>query len=145
MRKIHLHQCFSLISTESTSTPSWNQRSAAPILTSFPLICLFLINPLGANVQSSNPYVRHHWPASSRHSYQNCTAICCLDVLVSKCLYESMGVWQQLYRTLSSVNAKSSFRRRYSFSFAHFLVRKSTICSRPWRNVSRFRQMESGV
>lgn len=43
--------------------------------TSFPLICLFCISPSSANVQSSSPYVRHHWPAPSCHSYQNWTAI----------------------------------------------------------------------
>lgn len=69
------HQCFSDMSTEFTSTPSLNHLSSSEMRTSFPLICLFLIRPFSANVQSSSPYVRHHWPDSSCHSYQNWTAI----------------------------------------------------------------------
>jgi hypothetical protein len=69
------YQCLSPMSTESTSTPSLNHLSWSSILTSLPLIWRFLISPFGANVQSSSPYVRHHWPVSSCHSYQNCTAI----------------------------------------------------------------------
>ena len=69
------HQCFSEIKTSSTSTPSTNHLSSSEILTSFPLICLFLILPSSAKVQSSRPYVLHHWPVVSCHSYQNWTAI----------------------------------------------------------------------
>lgn len=43
-----------------------------------------------------------------------------------------------------SVNAKSSLRSLYPSSFAHFLLRKSTISLRPWTKVSRFLQRESG-
>jgi hypothetical protein len=50
-----LYQCFSEISTSFTSTPSLNQRSESASLTSFPLICLFLIRPSSAYVQSSRP------------------------------------------------------------------------------------------
>lgn len=70
------HQCFSLISTVFTSTPSLNHLSSSLILTSFVLFCLFLIRPLSAKVQSSRPYDLHHWPVLSCHSYQNWTAIC---------------------------------------------------------------------
>jgi hypothetical protein len=50
-----LYQCFSEISTSFTSTPSLNQRSESASLTSLPLICLFLIRPSSAKVQSSRP------------------------------------------------------------------------------------------
>lgn len=70
------YQCFSSIKTWFTSmTLSLNHLSLSAIFTSFPLICLFLILPSSAKVQSSRPYVRHHWPSMSCHSYQNCTAI----------------------------------------------------------------------
>lgn len=47
--------------------------------------------------------------------------------------------------TLFSVKAKSSFLSRYPFSTDHFSVRNFSIASRPWKNWSRLRQMESGV
>lgn len=74
--RCEFYQCFSLISTVLTSTPSLNHRSSSLILTSFVLFCLFLIRPLSAKVQSSRPYDLHHWPVLSCHSYQNWTAIC---------------------------------------------------------------------
>ena len=141
------YQCLSLISTASTSTPPLNQRSPSSIFTSFPLICLFRIKPFSANVQSSSPYVRHHWPVSSFHSYQNWTAICG----ASSCQRQpssSLKITEVIHRrqqTLLSVNANNSFLRRYSPSLAHFLRRNSTIASRPWRKVPRLRQIESGV
>lgn len=47
--------------------------------------------------------------------------------------------------TLFSVKAKSSFLSRYPFSTDHFSVRNFSIASRPWKNWSRLRQIESGV
>lgn len=47
--------------------------------------------------------------------------------------------------TLFSVKAKSSFLSRYPFSTDHFSVRNFSMASRPWKNWSRLRQMESGV
>ena len=47
-----IYQCFSLMSTVLISTPSLNQRSSSEISTSLPLICLFLIRPSGAYVES---------------------------------------------------------------------------------------------
>lgn len=47
--------------------------------------------------------------------------------------------------TLFSVKAKSSFLSRYPLSTDHFSVRNFSIASRPWKNWSRLRQMESGV
>src|SRR3569833_195357 len=49
------HQCFSLMSTVLTSTPSLNHLSSSPIRTSFPLIIRLRICPFSANVQSSSP------------------------------------------------------------------------------------------
>lgn len=46
---------------------------------------------------------------------------------------------------LLSRNANSSFLNLYPFSFAHFLLRNSTISSWPLMKVSRFLQMESSV
>jgi hypothetical protein len=47
--------------------------------------------------------------------------------------------------TLFSVKANNSFLNRYPFSFSHFFVKNPTISSVPFKNVSLFLQIESGV
>lgn len=47
--------------------------------------------------------------------------------------------------TLLSVKANNSFLNRYPFSLDHLSVKNLTIAGRPCRNVSRLRQIESGV
>lgn len=47
--------------------------------------------------------------------------------------------------TLFSVKENSSFLSRYPVSTDHFSVKNFSIASRPWKNWSRLRQMESGV
>lgn len=128
------------MSTVLTSTPSLNHLSSSLILTSFVLFCLFLIKPLSAKVQSSRPYDLHHWPVLSCHSYQNWTAIC-RDMSIKN--HQNFEVGRRV--TLFSMKAKSSFLSRYPFSIDHFSVRNFSIASRPWKNWSRLRQIESGV
>jgi len=55
------------------------------------------------------------------------------------------GAGRNTWLTLFSVKANSSFLNRYPFSTFHFFVKKSTISSVPFRNVSRFLQIESAV
>lgn len=50
-----IYQCFSLMSTVLTSTPSVNHLSSSEIFTSFVLFCLFFMSPFSAKVQSSRP------------------------------------------------------------------------------------------
>lgn len=144
----------------TSATSSVNQRCSSLMRTSLPDICRFFISPSSANVQSC-PQISTARSVSGEMAYLESIRAppllraVLLDLVPLVPELDSVTRGQRGVRgsrgTIPtwtamrlSVKEKSSLRSLYPSSFAHFLLRNSTISLRPTGNWSRFLQRESG-